>query len=42
MRQSAVGDILVGAINGNVNDWVLVDISKSQVGSDDEFFGLES
>ena len=42
MGQSAVGDILIGAINGNVNDRVLVDISKSQVGSDDKFLGLES
>jgi len=33
--------MLIGAINGNVNHWVLVDISESQVGGDDEFFGLE-
>jgi len=33
---------LIGTINGNVNDWLLVDVSESQVGSDDEFLRLES
>ena len=36
------GNALISTVDGNINDRVLIDISESQVGSDDEFFGLES
>ena len=37
-----LGDALVSTVNGDVDDWVLINISESQVGSDDEFLRLES
>lgn len=36
------GDILVGTVNGDVYNGILVNISQSQVGSDDELLRLES
>jgi hypothetical protein len=36
------GDALISTVDGNVDDWVLVNIPESQVGGDDELLGLES
>ena len=36
-----MSDILVGTVDGDVYDRVLVNISESQVGGDDELLGLE-
>lgn len=34
-------DALISTVDGNVDDWVLINISESQVGSYDELLGLE-
>lgn len=39
--RAQMSDILVGTVDGDVYDRVLVNISESQVGGDDELLGLE-
>lgn len=36
------GDALISTVNGNIYDGVLINVSESQVGSNDKFLGLES
>jgi hypothetical protein len=36
-----LNDALVSTVDGDVDDWVLINIPKSQVGSDDEFLRLK-
>ena len=41
-ESGARGDALVGAVNCDVDDRVLINIPKSQVGRDNQLLGLEA